>query len=378
MLIVADGTKAAITSFTTSRLLSQIIQNLTSTKAPNLKSNIFDKMLSDEILSIKKHFYEQDISLPSAPRATVSNAPTPTLEVKQNWPMKGFTKEPHYSELDQTAQKAHVKYRDGNKKEEQEKSSKENSKNEVINAENANVNEKVLGLRSLPDGVPHAYHSYVNRGDNTCTCIRTHPTACTNHYLAMNSKICSHTPKPCTSSKPINPVSPYYYATVQPYFVGVTQLPYINTYYHPVVINEMKIPKKTKRRKSTKTYIDTDLYYDEDDHISYSKKPKYDYYGSYEYTEKDSFTDDDEMNIIREERKNKRKKKRRKYKIDNFDTTESKKEKLVQNLFDDLKTYYSDSIVKDCYCSTWSSTSSNRYSPFILYFLCLINFMFVH
>ncbi|XP_050343947.1 uncharacterized protein LOC126769297 [Nymphalis io] len=58
-----------------------------SRKVPNLKSNIFDKMLSNEMLSIKQHLHEKDTISSSVYFSFKNNVHTPTLEINQKWPI---------------------------------------------------------------------------------------------------------------------------------------------------------------------------------------------------------------------------------------------------------------------------------------------------
>ncbi|XP_075971959.1 uncharacterized protein LOC142973820 [Anticarsia gemmatalis] len=62
---------------------------LSNTSSPNLKVNMFDKRLSDEMLSIRQNIFGRDVSHISTRFQSTKNNIEPTLEikVKQKWPL---------------------------------------------------------------------------------------------------------------------------------------------------------------------------------------------------------------------------------------------------------------------------------------------------
>ncbi|XP_028175779.1 uncharacterized protein LOC114364002 [Ostrinia furnacalis] len=358
-------------------ILFQIIQNLTNTKAPNLKSNVFDKMLSDEMLSIKRHFYDKDVrSTTSVTTPTKNNPPTPTLELKQKWPLIGFTEKPVNIIRNENSLKTNNKIRKilpafkiGDKS--------DNIEEELQNVEKTiDKNDKVLGLRSLPEvRQPSHRNIYQQTEYKMCTCMKTNPSTC-SHRCTGGSTACSHsTPTSnclhCTQTIPQYTVSPVYY---QPYFVGMTtHVPYINAYYHPDVINELKVPRKPKHRKTTTPHIDKELYYDTDDPNSDQHKDNYDENLDYYEDVSKHNKNEEKEHTIKLHAVERDEKGKRKHKHKNCHVKGDTRKKLVQDIFDDLKTYYSDSVIKDCYCTSSSSlVDINNFVLFVAYLLCVL------
>lgn len=368
--IVTDYIQNNKTNLITSKFLFQINKNPTNTKAADLKSNVFDKMLSDEMLSIKKHFYKQDNirSTISVRTSTKNNAATPTLEVKQKWAMIGFTQKP-----------VNV-FRDENTLKNNDKISKLlpgfiiGGKSDDIERESEQVkgNEKVLELRSLPNAV-HG-RSCQGQRNKVCTCMKSNLcTSCSRRCTGAGTTATRSQSYGCSSTTQKHPISYIYY---QPYFVGVTT-------QSPYVINELEVTG-SKHRKSTKPCIYKEMYY-YDSNVPNDLPNKHngiyyddylDYYKDVERQPEKTEEVEDTMKIHMIEYDNEEKNKHiHKNEKNNHHGHLKTRNKLVQNLFDDLKNYYSDSVIKDCYCVSSSSifiVGGNHYLLFIAFILCLI------
>ncbi|CAG9795161.1 unnamed protein product [Diatraea saccharalis] len=347
-------------------------------------------MLSDEMLSIKYHFYEQDKKTSTVAMTSKGKLATPTLEVKQKWPFGDFnTKLNDDDESYQTDGMNNVTSRD----------SKQYKTNKNQN--------KILELRSLPEATPHFPHPiYLHHETKRCTCVkhlftgmtstpgtcrsrsictkssldqcsRCSSTLCTQNInlcggtelvtqsdvhlctqsgscSESNSQLCTH--KECTRGETF--YSTAFYVTYQPFFIGITQ-PSNVLYYHPDVVNQMKLPKRKKHRKTTtRNNNDDDLYYD--DEIEILK-------GQIDENDKDSYEDFIDDNKSRDQSRHTGIILDTSKKGENIGTPEINKdrkdkklmikEKTIYDILHDLKTYYSDSVIKDCYCSLMSSSS---------------------
>lgn len=340
-------------------------------------------MLSDEMLSIKKHFYEKDnLRSTTIMTSTKNNFPSPTLEVKQKWPLIGFTDKPVNKIRDENTLKNNKKinkilpaFKIG-----------ENSDNVEEESQNVKVNEKVLGLRSLPVAASH--HDAFRRQDyKVCTCMKTNPSTTCSHHQQLctgtasavrctgtgSTAPCTHTS--CSHCTRITPLPLYSISEIfyQPFFVEITtQAPYEPiAYYHPDVINELKVPRKPKHRKTTKIYYDKELYYDRDD--KFSNKHDDNYYDYLDYGKdvkkpkvNDGVEETIKIHLMDFDDKEKKKDKHKKSKC-NHHTKRKDRDKLVQDIFDDLKSSYSDSVIKDCFCGSSSSSSLVEVNHFLLF-----------
>lgn len=378
-----------------------MIQNLTKTKSPNLKSNVFDKMLSDEMFSIKQHFYEKDMTYSSSVYiSTQSNIPTPTLEVKQKWPLGEFmSKLNKIEEIKQYADESDSFNEVINKTILNDSTSLESNVPEVINEEpiisigqQNKPKNKIIDLRSLPESTLNPiYYSKV------CTCLKSNEmTTCTHRCTGSNSyhkctrNPCNSVPTPimrpshqCTHT--VSKACPkctsytqYFSTTLIPFTMGVypavnyyvpvqSNIPYKNPYYHPDILNELKIPVKLKRRKTTRHHRTNEgLYYDSND----SRESQYD-----EYLENDkqykprlkqptARDDEDEGDFVPFEYNDitvKEDKLKKKIPI-NAGVYDANQNKFVKDIINDLKTYYGETVIKDCYCSSSTKIIFSRCS----------------
>ncbi|XP_072939835.1 uncharacterized protein [Epargyreus clarus] len=326
--------------------------------ASNLKSNIFDKMLSEEMLAIKQHFHEKDSShTPSIQITSKNNVATPTLEVKQRWPIQNW----HFKSSS-NADKSELILNDESEKEHLNLSNKisnqhnDNHRN-CNNTCNSRSKDKILELRSLPE----------NSEMKTCGCMKTNPHStcsqlCTGKNDVKGNRICTHQNYPnmkhectrTTSSKltylsyPVYPI----YVTYPSYLYGISTYT-VNPYYHPDPIDEIKISKTKRRRKYKKPvtiFIDEDqeeiAQDDDEDSLAY-------YENSIEVYDAD---------LIKMSRRKSTRLPNIVTNVENDDdqvlgstpkrnTFLINRDVFVNNIVDDLKKHYNDVVIKDCYCS---------------------------
>lgn len=234
-------------------------------------------MLSEEMLSIKQRFFEKDLVQSTTVKIKQNSAPTPTVEVQQKWSVVNlFTN----SVIDEQSESDEVTTFVEDKNDiiiDSENSLETDLISDDLKSNNKSEN-KILELRSLPS----ARHAETNQNHAQvlpcannhnlhaipkCSCSRPDHHRCTR---------CTHT---VTDTSVSYSVYPLY---LQPYqtflFSDNLENPYENLYYHPKVVDDLKIPKKTKRRKTRPP--PADLYYDDngskeiDDDDGYSLRPK--------------------------------------------------------------------------------------------------------
>ncbi|XP_047528981.1 uncharacterized protein LOC125065443 [Vanessa atalanta] len=374
VISISNETLTAIKSITTDQnYYLNLINN--SRKVPNLKSNIFDKMLSNEMLSIKQHLYEKDPISSSVYLSFKNNVPTPTLEINQKWPI--------YERISVTSVKP--KFDDASSYTSVDLSNDKQSYNEILykdgnldmEVENQN---KIIEVRSFSVMPLHTESlSHVQQAKRQCTCMRNnHHTICSHRGIGAQTsteKICTHTEhystiRPeCTRTEAYSVSLTYFPYFVYPsFFLGITTEAF-KTYYHPDVINDLKLPK---HRKIKKPYIDEALFSDADE-IKEIEDDENDQYDDDEYSESDKSDDDVSVNKCS---KNKCTLNSKLYKI-NYDNSGTKdfdlakkinngyikvidNDKFVEGIVEDLKVYYSDAVIKDCYCSLSSLKSSKN------------------
>lgn len=200
-------------------------KNLTSKHSYNLKSNVFDQMLSDEMLSMKQRLFEKDLAYTSnVQTATKSNVATPTLEVKQKWPVVNlFTRPQDTDDLD-------------------DYDATETENHEINVKSYCNSNEpkiKSLDVRSLSGHSQNSMHN----PEIKCNCANEKANG--NHHCKRGDDCTRKVPH---GSGLVVGNSPYpaFYMPYQAYFVSDN--------------NDLK---PTKRRKPSKPQ-DGDLYYEDD------------------------------------------------------------------------------------------------------------------
>lgn len=328
----------------------------------NLKSNFFDKMLSNEMLSIKQHIYEKDSSYGSTVYLTFRNSvQTPTLVIKQKWLLE--------KPLIKQARKKHENFTSfpfGINKVKSRKKGVEHEKRNLADIQNKVMNEENFPpiLFTTTHNPPKSTH--VNHCSYKKSCV---PTTCSRHKsekLEVNAvKICSHTTRAdCTRTSEIKPISITYYPyyVYSPYFMGVTNDYAYNTY---------ETHTETEKPYNYDLYLEEDdeLRNDESDYKINAVKGKYD---------EKNYKKDSKMYSIKYD--------------DHDDTTDaidlSKKlgksylkivnrDEFVSEVVEDLKDYYNDVIIKDCYCSCFEKSRSSILH-FVFIGICNVMLCFVN
>lgn len=330
--------------------------------ASNLKSNIFDKMLSEEMLAIKQNFHEKDSShTPSIQITHKNNVATPTLEVKQKWPIRNL----HIKSFSRADNESEIIFNDENKKGLLNLSNNISKKHidEDRNSKsvcNSRSKDKIVELRSLPE-VPAM---------KICSCMKTNPHTtcsqlCTGKDFIKAYQICTHEKNvnikhECTrttSSKltylsyPVYPI----YVTYPSYLYGISTYT-VNPYYHPNPINKIKISKTKRRRKSKRPFtifIENDQENPPDNNVMYNPDSQEYYENSIESYDEDLI------------KTSKRKSTKLQNIVTNVDYDDDQilvstpkrnlflvnRDVFVNNIVDDLKKHYNDVVIKDCYCS---------------------------
>lgn len=386
-------------------------------------------MLSDELLSIKQHIYDKDGRYLSDRIVSKSNVPTPTLEIKQKWPVIEFlSKLNKLKEIDR-----YVKQGTGNNVDNEFKSDytetierstiaistymkKENntlSKGEKIKEEEIRQEllvqkmkgrksmQKVIGLRSLYQNTDKRQLTNNRRcscdsknsvtcepqlaGSTTHKCTRcTHgvespcDSACTQTSTPCPVTTCSHTSTcatvpsstpgdgcgkctrvPCTSTGCSTRVS----YTAFPFYVPF-QYPMQTAnpiaYYFTTQLPDYEFTREPKHHSTKRRKVDY-YYYDdnskEDDYLEYSikKETRSPVKGScrdvvlkLDYTDQVHKRPSQSCDGVYDVGKN----------------------KFINEIVQDLKMYYPEAVVKDCYCK-----SSSVQSILSFYLILIVSFL---
>lgn len=408
-----------------SHQLFHILHNLTQTKSPNLKYHVFDKMLSDELLSIKQHIYDKDGRYLSDHTVSKSNVPTPTLEIKQKWPVIEFLS--NMNKIKETDQ--YVKQRNNvdNQLKPDYTETKERStiaistyieKKNLSNAEQIKENEvrqklfvqkikgrkslpKVIGLRSLYQNTDE--HQLTNNRRCSCdskssaTCepqlagSSTHKcTRCTHGVESSCDSACSQTTTPCplTTCSHTSACATMPSSTLGDSCGKCTRLPCTSTgcstrvsytafpfympfqypmqtanpvaYYFTTQLEDYGFTREPKHRSTKRRKVDY-YYYDdnskEDDYLEYSIKKDTrppikgscrDIVLKVDYTDKVQHRPNELCDGVYDVNKN----------------------KFLNEIVQDLKMYYPEAVVKDCYCKSSSVQS------ILSFYLIVIVFFF--
>ncbi|XP_045522008.1 uncharacterized protein LOC123712781 isoform X2 [Pieris brassicae] len=329
----------------------------------DLKANIFDKMLSDEMLSIKQQIFERNSTPSTVQISSKRYVPTPILELQQRWPIdriqsnmeKKLDFEKHMKKIDEIAD------------------TKESNEQEDFKCKSncTSASERVLELRSLSEKLHKIEMPTKNpRLPKPCTCINgvdhSHTSAHkhTRHTLGLKKpdEQSSKNPNECTRSTSTVPTITYpFYITYSPYFVG-TVVDYTNFYYHPDAISDLKIPKHHKNRKHKKPAseeIDNSLENDRD-YVYY----EYDEYTKSTRRHRGKTKPDDNFNVHPTNEPDNSLNNREHFQIVD-------KDKFVEEIVEDLKMYYNEAVIKDCYCSS----SSFKIGLQIIIFVYLLQFL---
>lgn len=341
--------------------LFHIIQN--PREAPNLKSNIFDKMLSNEMFSIKQQIYDKSNTNLSQIYITFKNSiATPTLELKQRW---NIEKPSSHLEIKRPKEgiSTNLHVYSINADNELVKSKEDEKEYDDINKLNDSINSKSLGVRSFDAMSVHHLESQNNHqhSPHKCTCMKSNPyTTCTFRCSEHKQKTCTLETGNYVTLHPQGTRDMMSY-TYYPYYVYSTMFLEVTTdsaiiYDHPEAMNEIKLPKH-KYSQTKKPNVDDNSYIVNDDD-TYEKE----YLNNdYSYNEKPKITKSPR-------KKHKKGKKDRQDKIYFIDYKEENSisksdtfdngylqvldtDKFVEDVVEDLKMYYSDAVVKDCYCS---------------------------
>lgn len=369
-------------------------------------------MLSDELLSIKQHIYEKEGRYVSDRTVSKSSVPTPTLEIKQKWPVIDFLSKlnkiknpdqyvkqgnnvdneltPDYTETNERSTIAISTYME---EENNSLSHTEQIKEEKIRQEL--LVQKIKGRKSLPKviGLRSLYQNTDERqlknnrrcscdnknsitfepllaGSSTHKCSRcTHgeelpcESACTQTSTSCPLTTCSHTSAcatipsstpsdncgkctrvSCTSTGCSTRVSytafPFYMPFQYPMQTANPIAYYYTTQLDYGFTREPK-HRSTKRRKVDYYYYDDSK---EDDYLEYSIKK-----------ETRSPVKGSCRDVV--------------LKVDYTDKVQNRPDKLCDGVYDvnknkflneivqDLKMYYPEAVVKDCYCKSSSVQS---------------------
>lgn len=322
----------------------------------NLKSNFFDKMLSNEMLSIKQHIYEKDSSYGSTVYLTFRNSvQTPTLEIKQKWllekslvmPNNNITLE-NFTSFSLGTNKPIVKPR--KKAIEHEKRNLDDIPSDI---DEETFLPDIHTTRKLPK-TEHGSHCNCTRASFLTTCSRHQ----SEKEIVSSVKTCFHSTK-VSIMKPVS-ITYYPYYLYSPYFVGVTTDYAYNNY-----------------KKHSKMPYNYDIYlegrgessYDEDKYKIYGinkykkKYKKYPKIYSVKYDEQVDTTEATDLS---------KKLSKSNLKIVNRD-------EFVNEVVEDLKDYYSDVVIKDCYCSCFKKNrSTTLHFVFIAFYnviICFVNYI---
>ncbi|XP_073942843.1 uncharacterized protein [Choristoneura fumiferana] len=388
-----------------------------TTQNPNklntdLKSNVFNKILFDEMLSVKNNHDTKD----STDDSLVKISPkiylvTPTFGMKQKWPFEHVnsnknklteTSLPEKDDNLKTLMHIIMKNSDG--------TSKLNKVYKTIFEKSTLVNRnlvsnKVVGTRSLPDSpLQVVLKDRPAPGVRICTCMKTNPStkcshSCTGSSTTSNKKRCTHstpsarshdcsrysTNHSCTNTPPTqvstpNPYS-FYPAFYLPYTYFGNDITYRVTYPQPNIFDDVKY-RKPKHRKTTTTRYDDDLYYDDSDN---REKNNYN---------DNRAEDDDETKLASEKLENYHTTKKGSTLFINIDYIEEvdsrndekdveklvmtnkgvkydvNQDRLIKELINDLKGKRKKVIVKDCYCSSSIKTFQINIALHLFTLLC--------
>lgn len=385
-------------------------------------------MLSDELLSIKQHIYDKDGRYLSDRPASKSNVPTPTLEIKQKWPVIEFlSKLNKIKETDQYVKQENennvvnefkTDYTETNKRSTIAISMPmEKENNTLSNAELSNGKEvrqelliqkmkgrksiqKVIGLRSLYQNTDERQLTNNRRcscdSKNSATCEPPHAgsstrkctrcshgvespcdSACTQTSTPCPITTCSHTSTcatvpssgpgdncgkctrvSCTSTGCSTRVSysafPFYMPFQYPVQTANPIAFYFTTQLGDYDFSREPKHHSTKRRKADYYYYDENN--KDDDYLEYSikKETRSPVKGSCrDVVLKIDYTDQVQ-------------KRPNQFCDGVYDIS---KNKFVNEIVQDLKMYYPEAVVKDCFCK-----SSSVQSILSFYLILIVSF----
>lgn len=295
--------------------------------------NIFDKMLSEEMLSMKQKFFEKDlVQLSTASKIKQSAAPTPTIEVQQRWSVVDLFTSPPIEKTTENEKEVTII----NKTPTETELALDES-----NKKSDNISEnKVLELRSLPlqrhAEAGNQGHQHIS---SKCSCTRQ-----------ISDQKCTHTVYSSSTDDSL-----LFTYSVYPLYVQ----PYQSFFYsdNKENLHNMYVSKKPKRRKTTPNSVE--VYYDDDN----NKEDNYDSDNEYSSRPKHKPRPSKViMNI-------------------NYDLDDDTPKKVDGNannfnLINDLNDVYNNGVKKKCYCSqsTLISPDPNNIFKMFMIVQTLTNF----
>ncbi|XP_047984454.1 uncharacterized protein LOC125224979 [Leguminivora glycinivorella] len=346
----------------------------TSNLHNDLKSNFFDKLLSDEMLLLAEHRHDQrDSSKTPLTHSSKSHLITPAPEIKQKWPIlkhinnvrnvdiidqnklisietKNNDESDEYLDPSAISDKALLKLNANQLAEYNRPNRNKAGLKKEINKSSKSIpiNSKVNGMRSLSDPGVKEKRKCKTNPSSPCKCAgaSNNKKRCTHATPNAKAHECSRygtapvTNHSCSQSQPLpdfitsNPYSFYPFYLPYTYFASEAPLvPYTISYPQPI-FSDLKIPRKYKHKcRKLTTRTDDDLYYEDN---SRERRP-YDDNEYYHDSKKDPT-----KGIV-------------------YDVNQ---DALIKEIVKDLKIHNDKDFIKECYCD--SSVSSCRYNIFIL------------
>lgn len=391
-------------------------------------------MLSDELLSIKQHIYDKEARYPPDRIASKSNVPTPTLEIKRKWPVMNFLSKlnknkdideydkqeilnnaddeikldyPETNKLSTTVMSTHTET-ENNTLSEAEVIKEEEIRQELVEKLKCKKTvQKVIGLRSLysendewqlksrrcscdnknsatsrPPVVGSSTHkctrcSYGVESSCDTACAQTtsprplttcsHSSSCTSVLSSSSSDSCGKCARvTCTSTGWSTQVS----YSVFPFYMPLQypmQTPNPMAYYFTTESVDYEFTRKPKHHSTKRHKVDY-YYYDdnsrlaiEDDYLEYSikKETKPPVKGSCRDV------------LLKEDYTDKVQKTPKQMSVGVYDVSRNK---FVNEVVQDLKMYYPEAVVKECYCKSSAVRSILSFYFILIVFFRLFNF----
>lgn len=326
------------------------------------------------MLLIQQNLYRKDkIHAPPVHITTGNSVQTPTIEIKQKWSVINLMSNGIALNDSQRCIEC-LKY---NKTRTENRTAEQKNKT-TIKLEKIcpfHSRNKIVGLRSLSDVTSDVATSLYSESFKLCTCMKhnTH-TTCTHRCTGRKEQIvntqtltksteyvCSRT----ISHNPMQTNAPFY-VSYQPYFMYSMTDASITVYY-PLAVTEAS-NENLKYKKNNKPY-EHYLYYD---NSKEQQDEEMDGYHDIELqhnkyiTLKDEFTNEqnpsevDDLVINLEYDDNEKLQdlyvnqdlNKIDYVLEKGTIQVKNKDEFVDNVIDDLKKYYNDIVIKDCYCSS--------------------------
>ncbi|XP_049870308.1 uncharacterized protein LOC126369786 [Pectinophora gossypiella] len=395
---VIDGARANASSFSTYKPFFGILQNINNTTTQNLKSNEFDKMLSEEMLAIKQLIYEKEKTI----------APTPTLLVKERWQVMdlmsklnkiGFSDEDD-SELHSSAVNTNATINDIFDHSNLSKSLQDlvddngNEEPDLDLAKTENVpKEKVIGLRSLyNDNDPQDPYKKCGckKKSPKIECTKSSSTECTKTTTEYTTTTCPFHTNTLTDEPSEEPpstpsyITTYTYTTCYPLYPSGNPNIYYSPYYvpYPLYIEqpEEEPPRREKKIKKNRTkqprYQTAKRHKNYDYYIETTTENTDDYLvNNYEVMPKEKLENNIKGNHI--QLNNNADKDVNSLEVllaaDNCNDGgctrglyEKEREIFVNRIVNDLKNNYGEAAIKPCFCDARRNTAHSIHSGFVM------------